>query len=343
MFSVAPLDLSQASPIQEKIDGKTKPPGSLGLLETVAQQLALSLGSPIEIKQPTVLLFAGDHGVADEGVSIAPSEVTQLMVQNFLAGGAAINCFAQQLGWQLIVVDAGIKSPLEGAADNAHYREQRIGPGTRNLATEAAMTAEQAEQCLQFGAQIAREQLENGSNVIACGEMGIANSTAAAAIVVKLLGCLAAQAAGRGTGIDDEQMMKKISVIDAACQRSDSADPMTVLQEVGGFEIGQMAGAMLATAEAGAVVVIDGFIATAAAMLAIRIAPAARDYMIFAHRSEEQGHSMMLSALSAEPLLDLQLRLGEGTGAALALPLLQSAAAFFNNMASLDAAQIELP
>ena len=343
MFTLTPLERSRASAIQAKIDGKTKPPGSLGAMETLAQQMALIMGEPLAVKRPTLLLFAGDHGVADEGVSIAPSEVTQLMVQNFLGGGAAINCFSAQLGWDLIVIDAGIKAPLTGASDNTNYREQRIGAGTRNLAIEAAMTADQAMQCLQFGAEIARERLAAGANVIACGEMGIANSTAAAAIAARLLGCSAADAAGRGTGIDDAQLQKKIQVIENALARFDSTDPMDVLQEVGGFEIGQMTGAMLATAEAGALVLIDGFIATAAALLAQRIAPAARDYMVFAHRSHEQGHRLMLEALQAEPLLDLQLRLGEGTGAALALPLLQSAAAFYNNMASLDAAQIELP
>ena len=343
MFTIAPLDRSQASAIQAKIDGKTKPPGSLGAMESLAQQMALITAEPLEVRQPTMLLFAGDHGVADEGVSIAPSEVTQLMVQNFLGGGAAINCFSAQLGWELVVIDAGIKTALAGATDNANYREQRVGPGTRNLANEAAMTAEQAHQSLKLGATVAREYLAAGANVIACGEMGIANSTAAAAIAARLLSCTAATAAGRGTGIDDAQLEKKIQVIERALARTDSTDPMTVLQEVGGFEIGQMAGAMLATAEAGALVLVDGFIATAAALLAQRLSPAARDYMVFAHRSHEQGHRLMLEALEAEPLLDLQLRLGEGTGAALALPLLQSAAAFYNNMASLDAAQIELP
>ena len=343
MFTIAPLDRSQADTVQGKIDGKTKPPGSLGALEGLAQQMALILGEPIAVQRPTLLLFAGDHGVAAEGVSIAPSEVTQLMVQNFLDGGAAINCFAQQLGWNLLVIDAGIKTPLTGALDNAVYREQRIGPGTANLAFEDAMSAEQVQLSLTLGAQIAREKLAAGANVIACGEMGIANSTAAAAIAVQLLGCSAAMATGRGTGIDDAQLAKKVSVIEAACARSNSTDPLQVLQAVGGFEIGQMTGAMLATAEAGAVVLVDGFIASSAALLAQRINPSARDYMVFAHRSHEQGHRLMLEALNAAPLLDLQLRLGEGTGAALALPLLQSAAAFYNNMASLDAAQIELP
>lgn len=343
MFIITPLNRNHANNIQNKIDQKTKPPGSLGALESLARQMALILGDPISLQRPTLLLFAGDHGVADEGVSIAPSEVTQLMVQTFLAGGAAINCFAEQLGWKLLVVDTGIKSPLTDNSNNTNYREQRLGPGTRNLAKEAAMTAKQARQSLDLGAAIAREQISAGANIIACGEMGIANSTAAAAIATQLLGCSASEAAGRGTGINDAQLARKIEIIETAKQRSSSHDPLTVLQEVGGFEIGQMTGAMLATAEAGAVVLVDGFIATAAALLAQRIAPESRDFMVFAHRSHEQGHRLMLEALNAEPLLDLQLRLGEGTGAALALPLLQSAAAFYNHMASLGAAQIELP
>lgn len=343
MFTIAPLDRSRTEAIQQKIDAKTKPPGSLGALENLALQLALITGEPIVVKQPCLLLFAGDHGVAVEGVSIAPSEVTQLMVQNFLAGGAAINCFAEQLGWNLLVIDAGIKTALPGAIGHPRYREQRVGPGTCNLALEAAMTAEQAQQCLSLGANIARAQIDRGANIIACGEMGIANSTAAAAMAVQLLRHTAREIAGRGTGIDDTQLDKKISVIETACARAPSDDPVHILQQVGGFEIGQMAGAMLATAEAGAIVLVDGFIATSAALLAQRIAPESRDYMVFAHCSHEQGHRLMLDALQAKPLLDLELRLGEGTGAALSLPLLQSAAAFYNNMASLDSANIELP
>lgn len=343
MFNVSPLDRSATDRLQAIIDNKTKPPGALGALENLALQLALITGEPIRLAQPTLLLFAADHGVADEGVSIAPSEVTQLMVQNFLSGGAAINCFTRQLGWELRVSDAGLKAPLSSTSDSANYREQRVGPGTRNLAHEAAMTYEQAQQCLELGATLAREQLTQGCNVIACGEMGIANSTAAAAMAVLLLGCSADEAAGRGTGIDDEQLSRKVSIIEAACARAATTEPVAVLAQVGGFEIGQMAGAMLATAEAGAVVLVDGFIATAAALLAVTIAPAARDYMVFAHRSHEQGHALMLQSMDAQPLLDLQLRLGEGTGAALALPLLQSAAAFFNDMASLNDTHIELP
>ncbi|MGB0865028.1 MAG: nicotinate-nucleotide--dimethylbenzimidazole phosphoribosyltransferase [Granulosicoccaceae bacterium] len=343
MFSINPLDPTRVEAIQQKIDGKTKPPGSLGSLEPLAKQLVQIVGDPIELHAPSLLLFAGDHGVAEQGVSIAPSEVTQLMVQNFLAGGAAINCFSNQLGWELSVIDAGIKTPLAGATEHPNFREQRVGPGTANLAQSAAMSKDQAVQSLQLGATVARETLAAGANVIACGEMGIANSTSAAAIATLLLGCSAREMAGRGTGIDDAQLEKKITAIESGCKRAGSQEPLTILSEVGGFEIGQMAGAMLATAEASAVIVVDGFIATSAALLAARIAPNCRDYMVFAHRSHEQGHRLMLEALEAEALLDLQLRLGEGTGAALALPLLQSAAAFYNNMASLDAAQIDLP
>lgn len=343
MFNVSSLQRSASDRLQAIIDNKTKPPGALGALESLALQLALITGEPIRLRQPTLLLFAGDHGVAEEGVSIAPSEVTQLMVQNFLAGGAAINCFTRELGWDLQVIDAGLKTPVPATDKHDNYREQRVGPGTRNISHEAAMTLEQAQQCLELGAKRAREQLAQGCNVIACGEMGIANSTAAAAIAVLLLGCSAAEATGRGTGIDDTQLSQKVSIIDTACARAATTEPVAVLAQVGGFEIGQMAGAMLASAEAGAVILVDGFIATAAALLAVHIAPAARDYMVFAHCSHEQGHALMLQAMDAQALLDLQLRLGEGTGAALALPLLQCAAAFFNDMASLNDTPIELP
>jgi len=341
MYSVDALSRDHSAAIQSSIDGKTKPPGSLGALEGLAHQLALVLGSPIKLQEPTILLFAGDHGVADAGVSIAPAEVTQLMVQNFLAGGAAINCFCQQLGWELLVVDAGIRTAIE-AEDNPNYRQQRVGAGTKNIATEAAMTAEQAQQSIDLGAKLALEVIDKGANVIACGEMGIANSTAAAAIAAQLLGISVEDATGRGTGIDDTQLQKKIDIINAACQRCPDNNPMTVLQHLGGFEIGQMSGAMLAAASNGVVVVVDGFIATAAALLAQAIAPNSRDFMVFAHQSHEQGHRLMLEHLKAKPLLDLQLRLGEGTGAALALPLLQSAAAFYNNMASLESTAIDI-
>ena len=303
--------------------------------------MALITGEPIALQRPIMLLFAADHGVAAEGVSIAPSAVTQLMVQNFLGGGAAINCFTRQLGWELTVIDAGILEPV--SSDLPTYREQRIAAGTANFVHGPAMTIDQAEQSLQYGATVAREKLKAGSNLIACGEMGIGNSTCASAMASLLLNCPARTTAGRGTGIDDHQLQKKITIIDTACKRASVTTPLDVLCEVGGFEIGQMTGAILATAQAGAVVLVDGFIATAAALLATRIEPASRDYMVFAHRSHEQGHELMLDSMKAQPLLDLQLRLGEGTGAALALPLLQSAAAFYNDMASLNDAHIELP
>ncbi|MEM7259437.1 MAG: nicotinate-nucleotide--dimethylbenzimidazole phosphoribosyltransferase [Pseudomonadota bacterium] len=341
MFNVTALDTSRTDAIQTRIDNKTKPAGSLGVLEPLAMRLALITGDTITLKKPTILLFAGDHGVAAEGVSIAPSEVTQLMVQNFLSGGAAINCFARQLGWELAVIDAGILTPVEGEIPN--YHQQRVGNGTGNLAVEPAMTTAQANQSLELGASMANQRIRDGSNLIACGEMGIGNSTSAAAIAALLLDCTPKELTGRGTGINDQQLQKKVAAIEAACDRAASNDPLNVLSEVGGFEIGQMAGAMLATAKQGAVVLVDGFIATAAALIATRIAPASRDYMVFAHCSHEQGHQLMLDALQATPLLDLKLRLGEGTGAALALPLLQAAATFYNDMASLDAANIELP
>ena len=206
MFNVNPLATSDANTIQARIDGKTKPPGSLGALEPLAKQLALITRGPIELRRPTMLLFAADHGVAAEGVSIAPSEVTQLMVQNFLGGGAAINCFTRQLGWELTVIDAGIIEPVPN--DSPGYREQRVRAGTANLAVEPAMSEEDAERSLQLGATIARESLNAGSNLIACGEMGIGNSTSAAAMAALLLKRAGAEVAGRGTGINDEQLQK---------------------------------------------------------------------------------------------------------------------------------------
>ncbi len=337
-WSISPLAHANAPRIRQHIDQKTKPLGALGQLESLALQLALIQGSErLTIRQPTMLVFAADHGIAEAGISIAPSAVTRQMVQNFLAGGAAINCFCRANDMQLQVVDAGMLEPL----DDPRLIQQRLGAGTRNLALEPAMRREQAEQGLALGATLARAQVANGCNLLACGEMGIGNTTPAACILAALSGQPVEVCVGRGTGIDDDQYQRKLALVRQALTRLDGKrDPLQLLTEVGGFEIAQITGAILGAAEAGIPVLLDGFIVTSAAMLAVSLAPACRDYLIFSHASDEAGHRLMLAWLDAQPLLQLGLRLGEGSGAALALPLLRAAVAFYNDMASFDSAGV---
>lgn len=349
-WNISQLEQSQLPAIQQRIDTKTKPLGALGQLETLAQQLCLIQGyhsgnyQHIQIDQPTVMIFAADHGIARNGVSIAPSEVTGQMVANFLAGGAAINCFCDSLDVQIKVVDAGMLYPVE--SPHPILINQRIAAGTADLSIESAMTQAQAEQCLLLGEQAAKQQLATGTNILGFGEMGIGNTTAASALLSVLTGLSAEQTTGVGTGITAQQLDKKIQLISLAQKRvhekyqSENLDPGTVLMEVGGFEIGQIVGAMLATASAGKTILVDGFIVSVAALIATRIAPTAQQFMIFAHCSAENAHQLLLKELKAKPLLDLGLRLGEGTGAALAVPLLKVAANFYNNMATFDSAQV---
>lgn len=336
MFSVTPVNHQFDGEIQQKIDCKTKPLGALGRLEPLALQVAQVLGATCPtIKQPKLLVFAGDHGIASAGVSIAPSEVTTQMVLNFLHGGAAINVFCAQAGFEMEVIDCGIAHPVTG---HEALIDQRLGAGTRAFHLEAAMSA----SCVEQGFAMAKARValhhDNGTNLIAFGEMGIGNTSSAAAIMAALLPVDVAACVGRGTGIDSETLQRKQALITQALQlhQGQLNTPQQILAALGGFEIVQMTGAMLAAAELKMLILVDGFIATAAALLAVTIAPAARDYMIFAHQSDEAGHQLMLQHLQAEPLLQLEMRLGEGTGAALALPLVRAAAAFYNEMASLQ-------
>jgi nicotinate-nucleotide--dimethylbenzimidazole phosphoribosyltransferase len=340
-WQIAPLDHSGSDAIQHRIDQKTKPLGALGQLEALALQIALVQQQPrLSIERPLMLVFAGDHGIADEGVSIAPSSVTQQMVLNFLAGGAAINCFCRTNHLPLKVIDAGIKYEIKPAP--SALIAQRIAAGTRNFAHEPAMTLAQAEQALLLGQQLAQQEIAAGSNLLAFGEMGIGNSSSAAALLAALSGADVAQCVGKGTGISDAQLAKKIALVSQGVARLQDKSPLTLLAELGGFEIAQICGAMLATAQAKKLILVDGFIVSAAALLATHFNPNARDYMIFAHQSEEAGHQLLLRLLNANPLLDLGLRLGEGTGAALALPLIHAAVSFYNQMATFESAGVKV-
>ena len=339
------LDQSYSDAIWHRINQKTKPLGSLGQLEQLAHQLTLIQSNQkgervtkLEITQPTVVVFAGDHGIADEGVSIAPSAVTQQMVLNFIAGGAAVNCFCRANDVALKVVDCGILLPVEHQSDD--FIVQRLGTRTNNFAQQAAMTAEQVKEGILLGRQVVKTIIESGSNLVMFGEMGIGNTSSASAILAALSNRPVAECVGRGTGISDQQHAKKVTLVAQGVERCAGQDVYKVLEHVGGFEIVQMVGAYLEATEQKTPVLVDGFIATAAAYAATQLNPQCRDYMIFAHQSHEAGHKYMLEELHAEPLLDLSLRLGEGTGAVLAVPLVRAAVEFYNNMASFEQAGV---
>ena len=343
------LDKKYAAQISNQIEQKTKPVGALGQLETVAAQLALiasnrqnKFADKIHISQATALVFAGDHGINEAGVSIAPSAVTQQMVLNFIAGGAAINCFCRAHDIHLKVIDCGMIEPIDSTIANASdsFYEQRLGSGTENFANKSAMTIAQVNQGLEFGAAIAEQQINNGCNLLILGEMGIANTSSSSAIIAALTNTAVELCVGLGTGISEQQLLLKKQLITHALKRNDSSDAMTVMQEFGGFEIVQMVGAILASAKAGITVLIDGFIVSTAALLAKQLQPNVSDYLIFAHQSEEFAHQLVLKQFAAKPLLSLGLRLGEGTGAALALPLLKAASHFYNDMASFAQANV---
>jgi nicotinate-nucleotide--dimethylbenzimidazole phosphoribosyltransferase len=322
--------------LQHKIDHKTKPLGALGQLEALALQLGLiQQREAIALDAPHMLVFAADHGIASEGVSAYPQAVTVQMVGNMLAGGAAINVFARQHGFALQVVDAGVAADL---AEHPQLLRRKIAPGTHNLCTGPAMSLAQATEALQAGMAIVRGL---PGNVVALGEMGIANTSAAALLLAKLAGQPIDEVVGRGTGLDDAQLAHKEAVLQRALARhADVSAPLAVLAAVGGFEIAMMSGAMLQAASERRVVLVDGFIAGAAALVAHALAPQVLDYLVFCHRSAERGHHLLLAQLKATPLLDLDMRLGEGTGALLAWPLLQSAALFLAEMASFDSAGV---
>ncbi|SIT48872.1 Nicotinate-nucleotide--dimethylbenzimidazole phosphoribosyltransferase [Paraburkholderia ribeironis] len=336
---VAPLDQTLRAELQHIIDTRTKPPGSLGRLETLARQMGLIQRSTHPtVQRPAMIVFAGDHGIAAEGVSPYPQAVTAQMVANFLAGGAAINALSRVAGLELEVVNAGIATPLpstDGLVD------MPIAPGTRNFAHEPAMTHAEALAAMQAGAARVRHHAALGTNVIGFGEMGIANTSAAACLMSRLCGVPIDECVGRGTGLDNAGLAKKRNVLAAALAHHPLVTtPLEVLATFGGFEIAMMAGAYLAAAEARMTILVDGFIATSALLIADAFAPDVREYCVFAHASNEAGHRRMLDHFGAQPLLSLDMRLGEGTGAALAVPLLRAAVAFVNEMASFESAGV---
>ncbi|MCJ8321012.1 MAG: nicotinate-nucleotide--dimethylbenzimidazole phosphoribosyltransferase [Colwellia sp.] len=353
-MNIAPLNRQFQQKIQEKINNKTKPVGSLGQLESLAVQLALiqsqnsdDLVDKINLAKPLMLIFAGDHGINDHGLSIAPSAVTGQMVMNFLHGGAAINCFCQVANIEINVIDCGILQSVEGEYNN--LVQQRLGNGTNDFSQQAAMSLAQVEQGFLFGQQLVEKAIGQGRKVLLLGEMGIANTSAASAIFSALSPYSVEQCVGLGTGINSEQLSLKIKLISTALlrltnnEKANQSEPdmvKQVLSEVGGFEIVQMVGTILAAANAKLPVIIDGFIVSIAAFAAMKINHNVGDFLIFSHVSQEQGHQLLLKEMDVTALLSLDLRLGEGTGGALALPLLQAAAGFYNDMASFESAGV---
>ncbi|MBH8580954.1 nicotinate-nucleotide--dimethylbenzimidazole phosphoribosyltransferase [Bisbaumannia pacifica] len=335
-------DSALAERVAQHLDNLTKPPGSLGLLERLAIELALSQDEALpRVSPPGVLVFAADHGVAAEGVSAFPQAVTAQMVANFAAGGAAINVFARQHGARLEVIDVGVAGELPAEVGRAVVTA-RVRSGTRNLAVEDAMTRDEAEAAIAVGIQAAERAVAAGCRCLIVGEMGIANTTASSALLAALCDASLEAVVGPGTGIDAARLAHKCEVIARALdgRRVDADDPLGALAALGGLEIAAMVGAYLGGAARRVPLLVDGLIATVAALVACRLCPALRPYLIFGHRSREPGHEIALADLDARPLLDLELRLGEGSGAALAFPLLESACRLLAEMATFDQAGI---
>jgi nicotinate-nucleotide--dimethylbenzimidazole phosphoribosyltransferase len=338
---IAPPAADGEIAVRRHLDSLTKPPGSLGRLEEIAIRLALLCGHAPAVAHPVLFTFAADHGVVAEGVSAYPQIVTAQMVENFTRGGAAVNVLARQAGARVVVADFGVASPVGRSPDLV---ECPIGPGTANIAAGPAMTREQAVRAIETGARLAAEAVDAGADFLATGEMGIGNTTAASAITAAITGEAPERVTGRGTGVDDATLARKVAVVRRALEvnRPDPRDGLDVLAKVGGFEIGGLVGVILAGAARRVPVALDGFIAGAAALVAVTLAPASRYALFASHRSAERGHALALEHLGLEPYLDLELRLGEGTGAALFIHLARAASLIWSEMATFKSAGVSI-
>ncbi len=337
---IKPLDGEAMAEARLRQDMLTKPQGSLGRLEKLSIQLAGIQGKPIpQIRHKAIITMAGDHGVVTEGVGNWLQEVTAQMVYNFLRGGAGINVLARQAGARLIVVDMGVATELEA---NPCLLSRKVTFGTKNMCLGPAMTREEAVKSIESGIEVVTAEVAKGLDIVGIGDMGIGNTTASSAICAVMTGKPVAEVTGRGTGISDEQLAHKIEVIKRALavNNPDPAQPLDVLAKVGGFEIGGLVGVMLAAAAHRTLVVIDGFISGAAAFIATALSPGLRDFLIAAHVSAETGHRLLLEHLGLEPLLDLGMRLGEGTGAALGIMLAEAAARTMAEMSTFAEADV---
>ncbi len=337
-FKIKQVSQDSRDSILNAINQKTKPVGSLGKLEEIALQIGLIQESiNPELIKPSLVVFAGDHGVASEGVSAYPAEVTPQMVLNFVSGGAAINVFTKQHGIDLYVVDAGVNYSF--ASDE--LIDCKVGFGTKSYLYEQAMTKIELNECFAHGIKVADRIIDSGSNIIGFGEMGIGNTSSAALIMSEVCSLPLEECVGKGTGLDSEGLNRKLVALRAAKKTHPTLEtPEDILCAFGGFEIAQMTAAMLRAADRGAVILVDGFISTSAFLMAAQIDPNIIDYAIFSHCSDESGHRKMLEYLQVKSVLDLQLRLGEGTGCALAYPIIESAVRFLNEMASFESADV---
>jgi len=331
---IEPLDQEAMRQAQARQDNLTKPQGSLGLLEELSVKVAGIQGTARpKIRDKVIITMAGDHGVTAEGVSLYPQEVTAQMVYNFLRGGAGINALARHVGARVVVVDMGVATDLE---PHPTLLAKKVAYGTKNMAQGPAMSREEAMQAIETGIEIVESELSRGVDIVGTGDMGIGNTTPSSAIVAALTGSTVADVTGRGTGIDDEQLAHKIETVEQALavNRPDPADPLDVLAKVGGLEIGGIAGVVLGAAAHRLPVVIDGFISGAGALIAAELAPQVKDYLVAAHLSVELGHGPVLERLGLTPLLNLNMRLGEGTGAALGISLVEAAVKILDEMAT---------
>ncbi len=337
--NIEALDQNAMQAAQSHSDRLTKPPGSLGQLEGLAAQLAgIAREFPLQIRKKAIIVMAGDHGVCEEGVSAFPQEVTPQMVLNFLNGGAAVNVLGRHAGAEVICVDIGVKSDI----DHPDLLRRKVRYGTANIARGPAMTREEAVAAIEVGIAVVDELMQRGYQMFATGEMGIGNTTPSAAMLQVLGGVSSEQAVGRGTGVDDAGLQRKRAVINLAIavNAPDANDPLDVLSKLGGLEIAGMTGVILGAAANRCPVVIDGFIATLAALVAYRLAPLTRDYMIASHLSDEKGHGAVLEQLGLKPMITLGMRVGEGTGAAIGMTILDAAVKLMQEMATFESAGI---
>lgn len=336
---IGPLHREVMAEVRRHLDQLTKPAGSLGVLEDIVTQLGGITGQPFpDVSKKAVVVMAADHGVVMEGVSAYPQEVTAQMVQNFVRGGAAINVLARHTGATVVVVDVGVAGPVA----SPQVRACKIRPGTANIARGPAMSRDEAVRALEVGIELASELAAQGYQLLATGEMGIGNTTPSSALTAVFLGVSPAEVTGRGTGLSSRELAHKEAVIRSALEmnRPDPDDPLGTLASVGGLEIAGLAGLILGAAACRIPVVIDGFIATAAALVAYRLKPEALDYVLASHCSAEQAHRRLLDYLKLRPMINLDMRLGEGTGAVLAFPIISAAARLLREMATFETAGV---
>ena len=337
---IRPLDQRAMEKVRTRQDNLTKPRGSLGCLESLSIQVAGIRGEPKpQVVKKVIFTLAGDHGIAQEGVSAYPSEVTAQMVRNFLRGGAGINVLARLVGARVIIADLGVASVLE---PHPKLKDKKVAMGTQNMAKGPAMSREQAIRSIEAGMDLVEEELTKGIDILATGDMGIGNTTPSSAITAVIAGTDVATVTGRGTGLDDEGLRRKVKMIEKALEvnRPYLKDPIDVLSKVGGFEIGGIAGVILAGAKNQIPIVMDGFVSGAAALIATGLSPLAKPYLIASHQSVEQGHKIILEYLDLKPLINLDLRLGEGTGAALGIFLVEASLKLLNEMATFAEASV---